>query len=182
MMGVYALAEAMGVKYVHSPLTCIGHIGGQPHWRNQSCQGIDPTEAAKMQRISGFLSMTNTTTADTSSWAQELFTKGSWLMLANVTETALRLQRPTVVRIEWVHNFLSDCPDLFLHVPAWRPSNPQLQPVSSTPAAQHACSSCTGAKLEAYRAAAAAVAAASAVAAMTAAAAASQARHTGMPD
>jgi hypothetical protein len=132
MMGVYALAEAMGVKYVHSPLTCIGHIGGQPHWRNASCEGIDPAEAAKMQRLSGFLSMANTTTADTSSWARELFTKGSWLMLANVTETALRLQRPTVVRIEWVHNFLSDCPDLFFHVPAWRPGNPQPQPVSST--------------------------------------------------
>ncbi|WIA28209.1 hypothetical protein OEZ86_010770 [Tetradesmus obliquus] len=129
MMGVYALAEAMGVRYVHSPLSCIGHIGGQPHWRNQSCDGIDPADAAKMQRLSSFLSLANTTAADTSSWAQELFTKGSWLMLANVTETALRLQRPTVVRIEWVHNFLSDCPDLFFHVPAWRPSNPQPQPV-----------------------------------------------------
>ncbi|KAF6257632.1 hypothetical protein COO60DRAFT_1212860 [Scenedesmus sp. NREL 46B-D3] len=128
MMGVYALAAAMGVRYVHSPLTCIGHIGGQPHWRNKTCDGIDPADAAKMQRISGFLSLTNTTAADTSGWAHELFTKGSWLMLANITETALRLQRPTVVRIEWVHNFLSDCPDLFFHVPAWRPSNPQSQP------------------------------------------------------
>lgn len=129
IIAVYALAAAMGVGYVHSPLSCIGHIGGFPHWRNRTCDNVDPADKAKMQRISKFLMLPNTTKQDTSSWRQELFMKGSWEMLANVTETALRLQQPTVIRIEWVHNFLSDCPDLFFHVPSWRPSSTSVPQV-----------------------------------------------------
>jgi hypothetical protein len=44
------------------------------------------------------------------------------VQLEQAASTALRLKRPTVIRIEWVAELIQACPDLFYYEPSWRPS------------------------------------------------------------
>ncbi|KAF8058936.1 CPK9 [Scenedesmus sp. PABB004] len=131
MLGVYAVAHALGIPYVHSPFECIGHIGGVPHYRNMRCDHLPPPDLHKLARISRHIHLPTSTRANTSAWDVAYVFRGDWARLANITATALRARRPTLVKLELVDEFISVCPDIFYHVPAWRPASPPEDRVST---------------------------------------------------
>lgn len=122
MLGVYAIAHAVGIHYVHSPFQCIGHIGGAPHYRNMRCDYLPPTDMQRLQRISQHIHLPSTTAADVSTWDSVYIFRGDWVSLANAAAVALANKRPTLIKLELVDEFISVCPDIFYHVEAWRPS------------------------------------------------------------
>jgi hypothetical protein len=44
------------------------------------------------------------------------------VQLEQAAGTALRLRRPTVLKVEWVMQLIQACPDLFFYEPRWRAS------------------------------------------------------------
>ncbi|KAF8064528.1 katG [Scenedesmus sp. PABB004] len=127
-MAIFAAAAALGLGYEHAPLRCIGHIGGRPHWRPAGCAGVAPRDAAAMARAAAFVALPRTAAANnTSGWRVARLLPGSWRLLAGEAQQALRLREPTVVRVEMVNRIMQECPDLFSHVPAWRPRGARPQ-------------------------------------------------------
>lgn len=121
IMGIYAIAKTLGVGYVHSPFTCIGHIGPQSNYRNQTCNDLEPKERLLVQRLNKHLGLPNTTTANTTAWKSVHMYMGCWRDLAVLVEQAVQQQQPTVIRLEMMPGFIDHCPDMFHHVPSWLP-------------------------------------------------------------
>jgi hypothetical protein len=121
MLGVYAIAHAAGLQYYHSPFDCIGHIGGAPHYRNAHCNNLPESDLHKLRRIAKHIRLPSTTAANASTWDQQYLFRGDWDKLASIALTALTARRPTLVGLELTDEFVSVCPDIFYHVPAWRP-------------------------------------------------------------
>jgi hypothetical protein len=121
MLGVYAIAHASGLQYYHSPFGCIGHIGGAPHYRDARCDNLPESDIQQMQRITKYVRLPSTTAANASAWDQQYLFRGDWDKLASIAAAALQTQRPVLVGLELTDEFISVCPDIFYHVPAWRP-------------------------------------------------------------
>lgn len=122
IMGIFAIAQALGVGYIHSPFTCIGHIGPYAHYRlNRTCDKLEPKHQQQLHRVTTFLSLPNTTVVDTSGWNTTALFKGTWGELAAAVQQAVQHQQPTIIRLEMLNHFLPKCHDLFHHVPSWRP-------------------------------------------------------------
>lgn len=122
MLGVYAIAQTVGIHYVHSPFQCIGHIGGAPHYRNMRCDHLPPADMQRLKRISQHIYLPSTTAADVSTWDSVHIFRGNWVSLARAAAAAFASKRPTLIKLELVDEFISVCPDIFYHVDAWRPS------------------------------------------------------------
>lgn len=122
IMSIYAIAQALGLKYVHSPFQCIGHIGPHSHYRKgRHCNDLEPKDQQLLQRIVTYLNLPTITDADVSNWNSTLLVMGNWNNLALAVEQAKQRQEPTVIRLEMLSAFINKCPDLFHHVPSWRP-------------------------------------------------------------
>lgn len=132
MLGVYAIAAALGIQYYHSPFECIGHIGGVPHWRNMHCDHLPPSDLHKLTRIAKHIHLPSTTTANASSWDSQYVFRGDWAKLASIAAAAKQSSKPMLVKLELVDEFISVCPDIFYHVPAWRPKYTPSQRVRQT--------------------------------------------------
>lgn len=129
IMGIYAMAQALGIGYIHSPFRCIGHIGPHYHYReNRTCDNLGPKQQHELQRITTYLSLPNTTSVNVSTWARRMLFMGTWDSLAAMVQQAEQQQQPTVIGLEMLTRFLPRCHDLFHHVPEWRPDWSYQQP------------------------------------------------------
>ncbi|WIA19513.1 hypothetical protein OEZ85_004124 [Tetradesmus obliquus] len=121
MLGVYAIAHASGLQYHHSPFECIGHIGGAPHYRDARCDNLPESDLHKMRRIAKHIRLPSSSAVNASAWEQQYLFRADWDKLASVAAAALQAKQPTLVGLELTDEFISPCPDIFYHVPAWRP-------------------------------------------------------------
>lgn len=121
ILGVYAVAAASGLLYYHTPLQCIGHIGGLPHYRDTPCDNLAPNDMARLARIRRFISLPTSAPANASTWRSQYLFRADWRRLAEVVAAAEAARAPTLVRLELLDEFVSACPDIFYHVPQWQP-------------------------------------------------------------
>lgn len=120
IMGIYAIAKALGLGYVHSPFECVGHLGPLSHYRNETCDSLEPRDQLMLQRVIKYLSLPDTTTVNIKQWKSVTSFWGGWKELALLVERAAEQHQPTVIRLEMMTSFIKQCPDLFHHVPSWR--------------------------------------------------------------
>lgn len=121
LMGIYATAAALGLRYLHTTLQCVGHIGERTHWRNASCDHLTGDDARMLRRARELVELPSSSPPGASSWRPITLRAPSWEDLAAAAADAAARRAPTLLRVEMVNKLLTDCPDLFRHVPEWRP-------------------------------------------------------------
>lgn len=121
IMATYAIAQTLGIGYVHKPIGCVGHIGPHIHYRRRTCGDLKPSDLQQLQRISKYIRLPNTHT-NTSNWKTTWLFKGTWDQLAEAVQSAAERQQPTVIQLEVLNVFIHQCPNSFHHVPSWQPN------------------------------------------------------------
>jgi hypothetical protein len=127
LLGTYALAKALGLKYMHVAPQCIGHIGGLPHYQGRDCSSrmtaADRKQLARVVRALTLPSSPGLSPAALRSWQVVRLDDVTltWEGLVNATQSALQRQQPTLIKVARVQGLLAAHPDVFLAVPQLRP-------------------------------------------------------------
>lgn len=128
MLGIHAIARALGLPFLNTPPECVGHIGGAAHYQGMDCtRRMTAADQHKLARVKRMLMLPNTggvSGANTRSWHVERLddTLLTWEALQNVTQTALQHKQPTVIKLARVQSLLCQYPDVFLSVPQLKPA------------------------------------------------------------
>jgi hypothetical protein len=140
MLGIFALARALGLKYLHTAPECIGHIGGLPHYQGRNCSSsMTAADYKRLQRIQRVLplpsspgvslqalnssSSSSSSGGDGSTWDVARLDDAilTWEALRGAVQSALQHRRPTIIKLARVQALLCQHPDVFLALPQLRP-------------------------------------------------------------
>lgn len=124
MLAVYALATSLGVGHVFRPLGCVGHIGNQVHYRNTGCNFTDELDRKLLVKAQHMITLPSTVSSNVSTWQSKFLPALDWTPFVKDINEALKKKRPTLFEIERVNNLIRYYPDIFLSIPALRPSKP----------------------------------------------------------
>jgi hypothetical protein len=51
MLEIYAVANSLGIGYLHRPITCVGHIGDLVHYRESTCNLTRAEDVRLLKKI-----------------------------------------------------------------------------------------------------------------------------------
>jgi hypothetical protein len=140
LLELHSLTRALGLRYLHAPLMCVGHISGRAHYRNTPCEaavaandsnssssnaGGDAALLSKLRRLVALHSSVDEATART--WELVHVPKLGWDRLLEIAGQALVARKPTLISTEFVNSILQRHPDMHWAVPVLRPDAPQVR-------------------------------------------------------
>lgn len=124
MLEIYAVATSLGIGYLHRPIQCVGHIGEMVHYRDSSCNMTKPEDARLLNKIRRMITLPSTVREEAvRSWEQKPVSEFGWWKFVGLANEALKQRRPTLFIIEFATSVAHQYPNVFMSVPAFRPSD-----------------------------------------------------------
>jgi hypothetical protein len=62
MLEIYAVANSLGIGYLHRPITCVGHIGDLVHYREAACNLTREADVRLLNKIRRMITLPSTVT------------------------------------------------------------------------------------------------------------------------
>ncbi|WIA19534.1 hypothetical protein OEZ85_004143 [Tetradesmus obliquus] len=136
MLEIYALANSIGIGYLHRPITCVGHVGELVHYREAACNLTREADVRLLAKIRRMISLPSTVSEDqVRGWQQVYVSEFTWWKFAALAGEARRKQQPTLFVTEFATSVAHAYPGVFLSVPAFRPDHPETRLVCQRPSA-----------------------------------------------
>jgi hypothetical protein len=64
MLEIYAVANSLGIGYLHRPITCVGHIGDLVHYRESACNLTREADVRLLNKIRRMITLPSTVTEE----------------------------------------------------------------------------------------------------------------------
>ncbi|KAF6254646.1 hypothetical protein COO60DRAFT_295910 [Scenedesmus sp. NREL 46B-D3] len=136
MLEIYAVANSLGIGYLHRPITCVGHIGDLVHYRESACNLTREADLRLLSKIRRMITLPSTVTEEqVHGWEQRYVSEFNWWKFVALAGEAQRARRPTLFITEFATSVAHAFPGVFASVPAFRPSNPEARLVCQQPSA-----------------------------------------------
>ncbi|KAF8058943.1 WIN1 [Scenedesmus sp. PABB004] len=134
MLEIYAVANSLGIGYLHRPISCVGHIGDVVHYRDTACNLTREADVRLLAKIRRMIMLPSTVSEEqVATWEQKRVSEFGWWKFVGLANEALRQKRPTLYIIEFATSVAHQYPNVFLSVPAFRPSAPETRLVCKKP-------------------------------------------------
>lgn len=127
MLEIYAVAHSLGIGYLHRPITCVGHIGDLVHYRESACNLTREADIRLLNKIRRMITLPSSVSeSQVKHWEQRYVSEFNWWKFIGLANEALRNKRPTLFVTEFATSVAHQYPNVFLTVPAFRPSAPEV--------------------------------------------------------
>ncbi|KAF8062660.1 HET-E1 [Scenedesmus sp. PABB004] len=135
MLEIYAVARALGLRHVHRPLTCVGHVGGQVHFRSADCAfDAAAPEARLLGKLRRLLALpSDLTEGAVAAWERRHVPKLGWFTLVDLVTGAAAARTPLLISTEFATSIVHRFPDMLLAPEQLRPTAPDSKLVCRRP-------------------------------------------------